>query len=73
MPACQGHLAPLVLLVNPLLAVALQGQHGGAVDDGVAAETVVDHLVVTADGTSALKFMAIHLGRFKALADIIQS
>ena len=61
MKALGDYLAPLVLLVDAFLAIVLQGKYGCAINDGVAIEPVVHHLVVVPDGTSALKLVAVHL------------
>ena len=55
------YLAPLVHLVDAFLAVVLQGEYGRAINDGIAIEPVVHHLVVVPDGTRTLKLVAVHL------------
>ena len=55
------YLAPLVHLVNAFLAIVLQGEYGRAINDGIAIEPVVHHLVVVPDGTRTLKLVAVHL------------
>ena len=56
------YLSPLVHFINAFFAIALQCEFGCSVDDSVAIEPIVHHLVVVAYGSGALMLMAIHLG-----------